>query len=82
MYQAVAEGGRDVPCLGLKFDVLFFSNLCVSLSRPVTHKYQWFVRLWFSHSMRQLCQWSNVATKLCRVYARALSARTQVGAPA
>lgn len=63
MYQAVEEGGRDVPCLPLKFDVLFFCNMCSSLVRPVDHKYQYFVRFWFLSTVRHLCSWDNAVPK-------------------
>ena len=63
MYQAVLEGGRDVPCLPLKLDVLFFCNLCVALVRPVCHKFQFFVRFWWGGHMRRLCPWDNKAPR-------------------
>lgn len=63
MYQPVVEGGRNVPCFGLKFDVLFFSNLCVALAGPVRHDFQLFVRLWFSHTMRRLGEWHNTVPR-------------------
>ena len=63
MYQPVAEGGRDVPCLPLKLDVLFFSNLCVSLAQPVLHKFQLFVRFYMSVSLRFMCPGDNLTPR-------------------
>ena len=59
MYMAVEEGGRDVPHFPLKLDVLFYCNLCVSLVSPQSHKFQYFVRFWFSYWGRFLVGWDN-----------------------
>lgn len=63
MYQPVEEGGRDVPHIPLKMDCLFFCNLCVSLTSPVQHKFQFFVLFWFSVPMRRLIVWDNRVPK-------------------
>ena len=52
-----------MPCLPLKFDVMFFCNMCVSLARPVSHPYQLFVRFWFGATMRHLAPWDNTVPR-------------------
>ena len=59
MVQPVEKGGRAVPDIGLKMDVLFFTCICVMLVRPEPHAAFSFVRLWMAGSLRYLGRWDN-----------------------
>lgn len=52
-----------MPHIPLKLDCLFFSNLCVALVGEVSHKCQYFIKFWFSLSMRHLAPISNSIPK-------------------
>ena len=60
MYQPVERGGRDMPNLGLKFKVLFFSNTCRIMLNPPEHKCQPLIKFWLSIHLRPLvAKWEN-----------------------
>lgn len=59
MYQTIPKGGRDVPHIPLKLDVIYYSNICNLLNGSNVHKCQVLIRFWLSGPMRQLIEWDN-----------------------
>ena len=60
MYQPIERGGRDMPNLGLKFKVLFFSNICKIMLYPPEHKCQPLINFWLAIHLRPLVvKWDN-----------------------
>ena len=59
MYQPVEEGGRDVPCFPLRFDVIFYSNVCAAMAGAIVYKFQFFMRYFVSGSLCFLVRWDN-----------------------
>lgn len=59
MYQPILKGGRGVPCIPLKLDVLYYCNIGNILNKPYIHKCQSLIRFWLSGPLRQLIEWDN-----------------------
>ena len=67
MVQPVARGGRAVPNVALKLDVMFFVNICRMLAKPGSHAAFCFVRLWMSWNLRHLVKWDNTVPKAAQL---------------
>lgn len=63
MYQTIREGGRDVPCIPLKLDAIFYSNVCNLLSKTYVHKCQILMWFWLSGPFSFLVKWDNNVPK-------------------
>ena len=63
MYLPVAKGGRDVPRVPLKLDVLYSSFACRCLLQGVQHKCFYFVRLYLAFALRRLAPLSHVVPR-------------------
>lgn len=59
MYQPIQKGGRGVPCIPLKLDVLYYCNICNILNKPYIHKCQSLILFWLSGPLRQFIEWDN-----------------------
>ena len=53
MYQDVRVGGRGVPDVPLKLDVLFFSFLCNSVHGPSGHRFHLLLLFWLAFPLRR-----------------------------
>lgn len=59
MRQGVPEGGRGVPDVPLKLDVLFFSFCCNGVKFPSGHWYHVLLMFWLSFPLRKWVKWEN-----------------------
>lgn len=63
IYQSLEDGGRDLPNIPLKLDVLFFCNICNLLIADYTHRCQIFLKFWLTIPFRFITQWENSTPK-------------------
>lgn len=63
MYMPVPQGGRDVPCIPLKLEVLYVHNICKMIIEEKDHKACFFVKFWFSFVLRSMVNIRNVVPK-------------------
>ncbi len=60
MYQPIERGGKDMPNLRLRLNVLFFSNACTLMMSPPEHKCQTLMKFWLALPLRSLLvAWDN-----------------------
>lgn len=63
MCQEVRVGGKGVPDVPLKLDVLFFSFLCNSVRDSTSHRFHLLLLFWFLFPLRRLVVWNNMRPK-------------------
>lgn len=64
MYQPIERGGKDMPNVRLKLNVIFFSNICKITMSPPKHKCHSLMKFWLAMHLRPLgVAWDNRSPK-------------------